>query len=183
MKNTPAAWSTRAATIEAGHEVCGWSPSGQAERHSAAVDALQPRPGETLLDFGCGTGSLADTLPDDVKYLGYDWAPGMIDRAKREHPGRRFQTWEPDQNIDLVACIGPFNLTHHWSKDMTWATLRRLWDKTERALFASLYAGDDQHCLRYTLEECERYAAGEALYRSVARWRHNDILILLERAQ
>lgn len=181
IENTPEAWSIRAATIASEHEACGWTASGQTERHNAAVDALQPKPRETFLDFGCGTGSLSSLLADDIKYVGYDWAPGMIDRAKEEHPGRRFQTWEPTQTFDLVACIGPFNLPGHWSKDMTWLTLRRLWDKTSRALFVSLYAGSDEHCICYTLEECERYAGGESFYRAVSRWRHNDILILLQR--
>jgi trans-aconitate methyltransferase len=152
------------------------------DRHDEIVDALKPQPGETLLDWGCGPGELVLALPEGIGYTGYDFAPGMVDRARQAHPDRRFQSWEPDRSFDLVAAVGCFNLADHWSREMTWYTLRRLFEKTRRALAASLYAGADHPgCLSYTVEECDKFARGMSYYQTVRRWRSNDILILLEK--
>jgi trans-aconitate methyltransferase len=151
------------------------------ERHDEIIDALKPQPGESLLDWGCGPGELVLALPEGVRYTGYDFSPRMVDRARFAYPDHRFQAWEPSGDFDLVACVGPFNLPDHWSKSLTWQVLRHLWEKTNRALAASLYAGDDPSCLTYSVDECERFAKAETYYATVRQWRSNDILILLER--
>ena len=187
-ENTPAAWSERAATPDP-WSACGWTQDGQADRFDAVLDELDPQPGDRLLDWGCGTGVLADLVAPSVEYVGFDSAVGMVERARRDHPDRRFQTFAPTGNFDLVACVGPFNLPGHWSKQMTWYTLRRLFEQTlwaaERGrkarLVASVYAGSDPRCLSYTIEECDRFAKGQGFRAFADKWRHNDILIVLER--
>lgn len=162
VENTPAAWSARADLCEEPWDACGWSYEGQVDRHEAALEALEPKRGESLLDWGCGTGELAGIVPSFVDYVGFDTADGMIERARRQRPERRFVNREPTGHFDLIACIGPFNLPDHWSKLRTWHTLRHLWDtKRPRMLVASLYAGDDDRCLIYT--ESELHGAGYAL--------------------
>jgi len=180
-ENTPEAWSCRAEEHANPWTACGWSRDGQLDRFEAVLDALEPQPGDRFLDWGCGTGELSEYVSLRVDYVGFDNAPGMVERARREHPGRRFQTWEPLGNFDLVACVGPFNLPGHWSKEATWHMLRRLFDRTERRLAASLYAGDDDACLQYEFDECERLARGQGFRSRVVAWRHNDILVVLER--
>lgn len=177
--NTPEAWSARAMAEDTSWAAAGWSEAGQHDRFVKVIKALNPLLFESLLDYGCGTGALVDWLPTDIDYVGFDMAVGMVQRAQSEHPGRRFQMWEPQGAFDLVVCIGPFNLPG--SKLETWADLRRLWDRTLRALAVSLYAGDDPNCLSYTLSEVERFASGEAYRWSVEKWRPNDILMVLER--
>ncbi len=181
MENTPAAWSDRALMSETSWEAAGWSQTSQNARFQQVVEALNPQPGETLYDFGCGTGELTTYLQGDIGYTGFDSAQGMVDRAAREHPGHHFQTWEPRHTFDLVAAVGPFNLTDHWSKQMTFATLRRLWDMTGRAMCVSLYAGTDPRCLVYSEQECARFASGESYWWHVDRWRPNDILVTMDR--
>lgn len=181
FENTPAGWSARSTVAATSWEACGWSYHGQHDRARRVADTLFPQPGESLLDFGCGTGVLTDYLIPGVAYIGYDPAEGMVARAKREHPGWRFQSWEPAGDVDLVAAIGPFNLPGGWSKQHTWHELRRLWDRTRRALAVSLYAGSDERCLIYSEAELERHAAGETLDWTVARWRPNDLLLVLRR--
>ena len=179
-ENTPTAWSERAATPEP-WSACGWTFDGQADRFDAVLDELDPQPGDRLLDWGCGTGGLSDLVAPGVNYTGFDSAMGMVERARRDHPGRRFQDWEPRGDFDLVAAVGPFNLPDHWSKEMTWYTLRRLFDRTDRRLVASLYAGSDPSCLSYTLEESDRFDKGQGFRAFADKWRHNDILVVLER--
>lgn len=180
--NTPAAWSERAEAFESSWDACGWSHDGQHVRHAAVLAALDPRPGETLLDWGCGTGALAGLLPPGVAYSGFDSAPGMVARARREHPSHRFVTrFKPYGHFDLVACIGPFNLRGGWSKQHTWHTLRHLWDAhTPRALAVCLYAGDDPNCLSYSEGETRVAASmlgGDVQVLSV----RNDLLLVVRR--
>lgn len=179
-ENTPEAWSERAQHPDS-WTACGWTQDGQLDRLDAALDELDPQPGERLLDWGSGTGALSDLVAPGVGYVGFDSAMGMVDRARREHPTRVFQSWEPRGEFDLVACIGPFNLPHKWSREMTWYTLRRLFERTTRMLVASLYAGDDTACLGYTEHECSRFARGQSCYSRAYKWRHNDVMVVLER--
>lgn len=158
---------------------CGWSVAGQLSRFAAVLSAASPRPGERILDFGCGLGGFSDWLPADVEYVGFDTAPGMVTRAAREHPGRVFTTGWPSTRFDVVVAIGTFNLPG--SKERTFHTLRHLWDTSGcRMLAVSLYAGDDENCLRYTEADCEPLL-GEAFRSTVERWRQNDLLVVLER--
>jgi SAM-dependent methyltransferase len=178
MVNTAAAWSERAETAATPHEACGWTPESQRDRMLKVVEALDPQPGDSLLDFGCGTGELTRYLDAEVGYVGFDTAAGMVIRAAREHPGRHFQLFEPSSTVDLTAVVGTFNLPG--DKLLTWAALRRLWDGTGRTLAASLYAGEDKRCLIYTEQECVRFASAESYRWRVERWRPNDLLIVLD---
>ena len=185
--NSPAAWSARAHSPLPEHEACRWSRSGQRERHESVLAALAPKPGETLLDFGCGTGALSELVPEGVVYDGYDWAPGMIERARHEHPGRRFLSVLVGPlsyaytEYDLIACIGPFNLPQDWSKEQTWETLDLLWGRCQRALAVCLYAGDDADCLVYSEDEIPLIAPAREARTTIARHRPNDLLLLIER--
>lgn len=180
--NTQEAWSLRAATIEAPWLACGWSREGQAVRHAAVMEVLRPVAGDTLLDYGCGTGELAARVSSDVAYMGYDPAVGMVERAREDHPGRPFVSYEPTGRFDLVACVGCFNLADGWSKQRTWHAIRHLFDTTYcRTIAVSLYAGDDPNCLRY--EEAEAEACGRSLAynASVERILPNDLLLVVRR--
>lgn len=181
VENTPKAWSQRAVEFAEPWAACGWSYEGQCDRMEAVFEALNPQPGESLLDWGCGTGEFTEMLPGSVRYDGFDTAEGMIERARREHPGRRFETREPVGIFDLVACIGPFNLPDRWSKQHTWHTLRHLWArKHPRALAATLYAGEDDRCLSYSEGETRAAASmlgGDVQVRSV----RNDLLLVVRR--
>lgn len=179
--NTPAAWSARA---QAGTswERCGWSRESQSERFDRVAAAVHAFPGERLLDFGCGDGAFCELLPAGVDYVGFDWAEGMIDRARAEHPGRTFMVDQPGAgaSFDVVVCIGAFNLPG--SKQATWHTLRHLWDVYEpRVLAVSLYAGDDDRCLIYTEDEALAAVRGFSWRVTVERWRRNDVLAVVHR--
>ncbi|HUJ85907.1 MAG TPA: class I SAM-dependent methyltransferase [Burkholderiales bacterium] len=56
-------------------------------RLAYARDYLRARPGERVLDIGCGTGDILRYLPA-VRYVGYDLSQSYIDRA-RERFGDR----------------------------------------------------------------------------------------------
>lgn len=183
MVNTPMAWSERA-QLPTSWEAAGWTEAGQRERFHAVLRHLNLEAGDSLLDFGCGTGSFSDLLPADIRYWGYDWAPGMRERARQEHPERWFDNLDETEVFDHVVCIGTFNLLDNWSVQQTFGELEDLWRyRTRRSLVASLYRGDDLVCIRYEpadlldfirLVGCTRYVID-------ASYRENDILLEMRR--
>ncbi len=182
LANTPEAWSVRAG-FEEPWEAALWSRGGQLARHLAVLRALDLRPGEKLLDFGCGTGALCELLKDGVVYMGYDYAPGMVERARREHPGICFEGSQIVERVDAVACIGTFNLADEWSKALTASMIRLLWQlNAPRALAACLYAGRDPDCIIYWPQDLiDTAAICPGARWTISAWRDNDLLLLLER--
>ena len=49
---------------------------------------IRPRPGDRILDIGCGTGTLLDYLPESVEYVGFDASAEYIEAAKRRFGNR-----------------------------------------------------------------------------------------------
>ena len=60
--------------------------------------------GGPVLDAGCGTGHVTGHLRDlGVEAFGIDLSPGMIDIARRDHPGLRFDVGSMT-DLDLPDC-------------------------------------------------------------------------------
>jgi SAM-dependent methyltransferase len=189
-KNTPAAWTQRANTAREPWEACGWSRESQQARFAKILDALDPQQDTTLLDYGCGTGQLLDVVDSrlHLRYIGFDWSMGMLNRARDAHQKMRFDEaqWttmlRDGQTWDYVVCCGTFNLADNWSKAQTWALLRMLWARTTRAMAVSLYTGHDPACIRYVPSEVATTAGALAHSFTVERgYLPNDILLVLRR--
>lgn len=56
----------------------------------AVLELLDPKPHETIVDIGCGSGVLAGALPSTVRYVGIDASPRLLDTARRRYSGRAF---------------------------------------------------------------------------------------------
>jgi len=80
------------------------------------VDVLDPRPGERVLDVGCGTGQLTRAIADrGAGVVGIDASPAMIEEARRSHPGLDLRVMDVrearfDAPFDAVFS----NATLHW---------------------------------------------------------------------
>ncbi|MBO9579104.1 MAG: demethylmenaquinone methyltransferase [Microbacteriaceae bacterium] len=58
---------------------------------AATVRAIDPKPGDRVLDVACGTGtSTAALAKRGAKVVGLDFSAGMIAEAVRRHPGLEF---------------------------------------------------------------------------------------------
>ena len=58
---------------------------------AATVKAIDPKPGERILDAACGTGtSTAAIAKHGARVVGLDFSPGMIAEARRRHPALEF---------------------------------------------------------------------------------------------
>ncbi len=86
-------------------------------RFGAGVfELLAPKPGERILDLGCGTGALTAQIADaGAEALGIDGAESMIERARQQYPALRFEvgrgeSFEVGVPVDAVFS----NAALHW---------------------------------------------------------------------
>jgi len=62
------------------------------EKAKGVLELLAPKPGERILDLGCGTGTLtAEIAASGAQVVGVDRSPEMIDEARKKFPELRFE--------------------------------------------------------------------------------------------
>src|SRR3954469_4879399 len=72
-----------------------------ADVHDAVVAAIGPAEGKRWLEVACGTGELADRAARaGADVVGVDFAPVLIDTAKRQFPGIDFRVGDAE-NLDV----------------------------------------------------------------------------------
>lgn len=180
-RNTREAWSGRA-SASSSWEAAGWSEAGQTQRFLAVLRHLDLRDGETLLDYGAGTGRFCEFVPRGVSYHAHDWSEAMLQRVARDHPRAEVHIELPPILFDHVVCIGTFNLPG--SVGQTYENLANLWhDSTRRSLVASLYRGSDPSCMSYEPETLAAWAKAWGVKRYVVDASHldNDVILVLRR--
>jgi len=80
---------------------------------------LNPKPGELILDLGCGTGQLTAKIAEfGAEAMGIDSATTMIDKARQNYPHLRFEVadarnFQINKPLDAVFS----NATLHWIKE------------------------------------------------------------------
>lgn len=85
---------------------------------ASLVNLLEPKPGERILDFGCGTGRLTHEIAErGAEVTGIDNSPEMIAQARSKHPDLNFElvdglTYRPRAPFDAVFS----NAVLHWVK-------------------------------------------------------------------
>src|SRR5947209_12654662 len=100
------------ANLYDGHHAFVW------QQGAALLELLAPRPGERILDLGCGTGHLtAQVAATGAEVVGLDLASTMIDQARRAYPQLRFVAGDArdlafEQPFDAVLS----NAALHWVK-------------------------------------------------------------------
>ncbi len=89
------------------------------EYGSSLLDLLDPKPGERILDLGCGTGHLTAQIAErGAEVIGIDHSPAMIDQARANYPGLRFEVADASdfrisEPVDAVFS----NAVLHWVRD------------------------------------------------------------------
>lgn len=100
-----------------------WDATLYDQKHSfvwkmagALLDLLEARPGQRILDIGCGTGHLtAQIAGSGAQVLGTDRSPEMIAQARAAHPSLTFEVADARElqftnEFDAVFS----NATLHW---------------------------------------------------------------------
>lgn len=109
--------------MTAGAKTNKWSPDLYDNQHSFVykygenlLNLLSPRPGENILDLGCGTGHLTSLIAGSgADVTGVDSSPEMVAKAKALYPHIRFEVGDatdfssPD-SFDAVFS----NAVFHW---------------------------------------------------------------------
>lgn len=103
-----------------------WDAARYQARHSyvfahgeALLDVLGARAGERTLDLGCGSGQLTAKIAESgAEVIGLDRSEEMIDEARHNFPGLRFEVADAanfalDAPVDAVFS----NAALHWVKD------------------------------------------------------------------
>ena len=89
------------------------------EYGSNLVDLLDPKPGERILDLGCGTGHLTQVIAQrGCDVVGIDHSGAMIEQARANYPDMRFEVADAsaftfDEPFDAVFS----NAVLHWVRD------------------------------------------------------------------
>jgi trans-aconitate methyltransferase len=89
------------------------------EKAKGVVELLAPRPGERILDLGCGTGHpTAEIAARGATVIGVDQSAAMIAEAKAKHPGIAFEVGDArelrfDPQFDAVFS----NAALHWIRE------------------------------------------------------------------
>lgn len=105
-----------------------WNPELYEARHAfvwqlgeGVIDLLDPKPGERVLDLGCGTGQLTGKISGrGAEVIGLDASPEMIGQARQNFPQLRFvledaAAMEFENEFDGVFS----NAALHWMLDAT----------------------------------------------------------------
>lgn len=79
------------------------------------VEAIQPQPGEMVLDMCCGMGNFFNYLPNQHNIYGFDIDPDAVRVAKFLYPNANIQVanicaHNPEERFDIVIGNPPFNL-------------------------------------------------------------------------
>jgi trans-aconitate 2-methyltransferase len=103
-----------------------WDPALYQDKHAFVwkygedlIGLLAPRPGERILDVGCGTGQLtAQIAASGAEVIGIDSSPAMIAEARKNHPGLNFEAMDAGR----ITYDGWFhavfsNAALHWVRD------------------------------------------------------------------
>lgn len=121
------------------------------------IDLLNPQPGETVLDLGCGTGHLTYQIAEKGAIVtGLDSAPAMVAQARMNYPSLKFMLADAT-NFTLPAPVDAVfsNAVLHWVKnaDGALACIRRALKPGGR--FVAEFGGKDNihHLLGAILAE------------------------------
>lgn len=103
-----------------------WNANCYDEKHAFVfkygedvVRQLSPRPGERILDLGCGTGYLTNLIAQaGARVTGIDSSSSMVERAKAAYPDLDFRVLSAtDMHFDEPFDAVFSNATLHWILD------------------------------------------------------------------
>lgn len=157
--NSPEVWDARANRDVSDHVAADWGSAASQEKRFAAILNLPLVAGDTLIDFGCGTGRLADFIPPGVAYEGIDWSSAIIDEATRRRPSCSFRVGSVEElhPADWVIACGPFNIADGWSRSQTRNAVRSMWQKSRKGIAVSLMRSPSPERLHYRADEVVEY--------------------------
>jgi SAM-dependent methyltransferase len=144
-------------SLPSAHRLFQWLVGSPRTRRALAEEYIGAKPGQRLLDIGCGTAEILGYLPE-VEYIGFDQNESYI-RAAQKRYGARGNFVGRDVNDVLLGTLGSFDVV------LALGILHHLDDGETRKLF-----GLAKSCLKpggrlVTFDTC--YQEGQS---SIARF-------------
>jgi SAM-dependent methyltransferase len=152
----------------------------QSSRETFVKTYVRPRPGDQILDVGCGPADILDHLPG-VDYFGFDISPSYIESARKRF-GERGQFFcervsearaflDREGRFDIVLAIG---ILHHLDRDEAldlFRLARRALKPGGRLVTLDpCYAPGQSPVARYlAARDRGRFVRNEEAYRDLAR--------------
>jgi SAM-dependent methyltransferase len=135
-ESSPQAWDSYAENGGPDYLIADCGSPESHERRLRAILRLPVKEEDTLLELGCGTGRLADFVPQGVRYEGLDWSPRVITHAQHRRPHNAFRcgTVSDLTSHDWVVASGPFNYAKGWSKNQTAEAVMAMWSASRRGI-------------------------------------------------
>lgn len=157
---------------------------GTAYQQRLARTYIRARPGDRVLDLGCGTGAMLTCLPQ-VEYVGIDMSRMYIDACRRRH-GHRGQFHCMELTADTVGNFGQFDVilavgvVHHLD-DASAANLFRVAHDALRpagrlVTLDGVFTAEQSRLKRALLEaDRGRHVRAEPAYRALAASAFGDV--------
>lgn len=140
------------------------------------ADYVQSKPGDHILEIGCGPGSIVPYLPES-EYVGFDASPAYIKKAQRRFPKLKFicqrvsqYSFSQPSYFDVVLALG---IVHHLDD----SEARQLFQIAHEALkpggklvtMDGVYCEGQSSAARFFLDRDRgRFIRTEAQYRELA---------------
>jgi SAM-dependent methyltransferase len=169
-ESSPQAWDSYASAGGSDYLIADCGSPESHERRLKALLRLPIEEGDTLLEFGCGTGRLADLVPSGVSYEGLDWSREVVTLARRRRPHGAFRC---GSLVDLtphdwVVASGPFNYAKGWSKSQTAEAVSVMWNSSGRGIAVTVMCVPADGRLHY--------GAGELIsFLAACDWSHLEL--------
>jgi SAM-dependent methyltransferase len=105
---------------------------------------------KSVVEFGCGTGLIAQGIPSEIYYIGIDMNRHFLEMARKKNPGRMFHNGDirTDLHFGNLSCA--FAFLKHFSLDE--------WDGIfAKVITAGKYAAFDIQILDQDLDDGTEY--------------------------
>lgn len=106
------------------------------------------KPGERVLDAGCGQGDLYEWLQaqhSGIDYTGFDITPAMVETARERFPEARFETADAaswtSSDIDYAFCSGLFAYRPDGGIDYQMMVISRLFEQVKSGVAFNSLSG------------------------------------------
>lgn len=156
----------------------------RSKRPRLVEEILKIRPGQRVLDIGCGPADILGRLPADIDYCGFDTEPRYIEEARRRHGDRGtffVRAVTPDAiddlgTFDVVMSLGVLHHLNDHDAETVVASAAKVLRPAGRLITLDVAYVEGQNPVARLLLKLDRgrYVRTPAAYLEIARRHFSD---------